>query len=86
MSYFGTILKIGENSILTTKKYATLSIYTTFGTMENKCTVIKLSSPKLVDNCTYGAIAFPCITCFLIYLSNFQKKILRREICFACLQ
>ena len=24
------------------------------------CTVIKLSSPQLVDNCTYGAIAFPC--------------------------
>ena len=29
---------------------------------ENKiCTVIKLSSPQLVDNCTYGTTAFPCI-------------------------
>ena len=29
---------------------------------ENKiCTVIKLSSPQLVGNCTYGIIAFSCI-------------------------
>ena len=32
-----------------------------FGYMKNKITVIKSSCPQLVDNCTYGTIAFPCI-------------------------
>ena len=29
--------------------------------MKTKFVVIKLSSPQLVDNCTYGTIAFLCI-------------------------
>ena len=38
---------------------------------ENKTwTVIKLSSWQLVDNCTYGTMAFPCMKSSLPYLWN----------------
>ena len=43
--------------------YVQLSTYFRIGFWYNEKNyiVIKLSSPKLVDNCTYGTIAFPCI-------------------------
>ena len=46
---------------------------------ENKiCTVIKLSSPQLVENSTYGTIAFPCIKSSLDQIDK-QNKIFQHN-------
>ena len=44
--------------------YVQLSTYFRIGFWHNEnkiCSVIKLSCPQMVDNCTYGIIAFQCI-------------------------
>ena len=44
---------------------------------ENKvCTVVKLSSPQLVDNCTYGTIAFPSIKSSLTVVAKWSFLLL----------
>ena len=56
--------------------YVQLSTYFRIGFWynENKiCTVIKLSSPQLVDNFTYGAKAFRCIKSCLSRLSQTNR-------------